>query len=350
MNNGPTNNGWMGMPAATCVNGPGRKAFAHAASALALALGIGFAQPAQASGPQPTLHLDASAAALGAALVLPGVAPAWIAAPDALAAACAAEAGAGIRVAVLAGSVPRLRDATCRRSAAAETLVLTLGHEALVFVVPSGLPVAPVDHVAFFRDFGAAAPRGAAPAGALLAPAVGSPSDALLARMVLEPGCVAALPIGAVPHAAAARTSFCAALREGGNVVRRRPGSAAESVAQIRAWGASAPAGAIAAVSLAEWIELTGVVTPVPLDGVLPTAANLAAGAYPASRPIRMAVVVPRAASQQARDSALDTGFALLAEGVIGPMGTLAGRGVTALPPAARVHARLRLIDFLEAP
>jgi len=168
--------------------------------------------------------------------------------------------------------------------------------------------------------------------------------------MVLEHGCVTALPMGAVPHAAAARSVFCAALSEGNNVARRRPGSAAEGVAQIRAWAASAPAGAIAAISLAEWIELTGVVTPVPLDGVLPTAANLAASIYPASRQIKLAFVVPRAASQPARNAALDTGFALLAEAVIGPLGTLAGRGVTSLPPATRVDARLRLVDFLEAP
>ena len=221
--------------------------------------------------------------------------------------ATAAEPDGAIRIALLAGSVPRLRDATCRRSAAAQTLVLTLGHEALVFVVPSGRPMVPLDSVTVFRAFGAAAPRGtAAAAGTLLAPAAGTPSDALLGAMVLEHGCVTALPMGAVPHAAAARSVFCAALSEGNNVVRRRPGSAAEGVAQIRAWAASAPAGAIAAISLAEWIELTGVVTPVPLDGVLPTAANLAAGIYPASRQIKLAFVVPRAASQPARNAALD--------------------------------------------
>lgn len=343
--------GRIRMPPATKVNGCRPGVIGRGVSALALALGIAFAPNAQAFSPQPVLHLDASAAALGAALALPADAPAWRATPDALATACTAEPDGAIRIALLAGSVPRLRDATCRRSAAAQTLVLTLGHEALVFVVPSGRPVVPLDSVAVFRAFGAAAPRGtAAAAGTLLAPAAGTPSDALLGAMVLEHGCVIALPMGAVPHAAAARSVFCAALSEGNNVVRRRPGSAAEGVAQIRAWAASAPAGAIAAISLAEWIELTGVVTPVPLDGVLPTAANLAAGIYPASRQIKLAFVVPLAASQPARNAALDTGFALLAEAVIGPLGTLAGRGVTSLPPATRVDARLRLVDFLEAP
>jgi hypothetical protein len=329
---------WIRTPPATNVNGCTAGVIGRGASALTLALGIAFASTAKAFSPQPVLHLDASAAALGAALALPADAPAWRAAPDALGTACTPEPGVAIRIALLAGSVPRLRDATCRRSAAAQTLVLTLGHEAL-------------DSVAVFRAFGAAAPRGtAAAAGTLLAPAAGTPSDALLGAMVLEHGCVTTLPMGAVPHAAAARSLFCAALSEGSNVVRRRPGSAAEGVAQIRAWAASALAGAIAAISLTEWIELTGVVTPMPLDGVLPTAAKLAADIYPASRQIKLAFVVPRAASQPARNAALDTGFALLAETVIGPLGTLAGRGITALPPATRVDARLRLVDFLEAP
>ena len=99
------------MPPATKVNGCRPGVIGRGVSALALALGIAFAPTAQAFSPQPVLHLDASAAALGAALALPADAPAWRATPDALATACTAEPGGAIRIALLAGSVPRLRDA-----------------------------------------------------------------------------------------------------------------------------------------------------------------------------------------------------------------------------------------------
>ena len=56
------------MPPATKVNGCRPGVIGRGVSALALALGIAFAPTAQAFSPQPVLHLDASAAALGAAV------------------------------------------------------------------------------------------------------------------------------------------------------------------------------------------------------------------------------------------------------------------------------------------
>ena len=58
------------MPPATNVNGCTAGVIGRGASALALALGIAFASTAQAFSPQPVLHLDASAAALGAAALV----------------------------------------------------------------------------------------------------------------------------------------------------------------------------------------------------------------------------------------------------------------------------------------
>lgn len=303
-------------------------------------------QPAQA---QPvTLHIDAAAAALRDGIALPAAAPAWSTAPDAIQAACATP-GAAIRLILVARGVPRLGSEACRRGGA-ELLVLTLGHQALVMVTPSGAAATSIDPAALFRAFAANAPAGT-PAGApaaLLAPAAGSRDDALFSALILESGCLAALPAAALPHDAAARATFCGALRNG--VPRRAAASLSEGVAQLRSWAAGAPPGAVAAIGMAEWRELAGAVLPLPVEGMLPTAANLHAGTYPAARPVQLLVVLPRAAGMRARDAALDIGFALLSEAVTGPMGSLAAQGVTAVAPAERVDARQRLTDMLGAP
>lgn len=317
-------------------------------AALVVALGLGTAGPAFAT-ERPLLHLDASAGALREGLSPAPGGAAWSASADALGAACAAQPAGAVRFALLSGRVPRLRAEACRRGADAEVLVLSLGREALVMAVPAGRPVPRLDADGIFRAFGANAPRGeaqAAPAS-LLAPPAGGAVAELFSAMVMEAGCVASLPAGNLPHDPAARAAFCGALRDGA-ATRRRAGSAAEGVAQLRAWAAAAPQGAVAAIGLGEWLELTGVVDPAPLDGTLPTVANLAAGLYPAAREVQLVVVLPRAATAQARATALDIGFALIGEGTIGPMGSLAARGVTALPAAERVDARLRLTEFLE--
>lgn len=102
-------------------------------------------------------------------------------------------------------------------------------------------------------------------------------------------------------------------------------------------------------MSLAEWLALAGSFTPLPLEGMLPTVANLSAGHYPAARRLDLAVVRPHAAGMRARTAALDLGFALIGEAMVGPTGALAGRGMATQPASYRVDARTRLAAFLEA-
>jgi hypothetical protein len=83
---------------------------------------------------------------------------------------------------------------------------------------------------------------------------------------------------------------------------------------------------------------------------VLPTAANVASGAYPAAEATTLVIVVPHDTPPGRRYAARRAVFELLSERSIGPDGNLAQAGLVPLAPTERVASRLRAVAFVESP
>lgn len=328
-----------------------------ASRTLLLALGlIALAAPVAAEAP---IALVADALAARIAQALPGGDGARIAAAGtALDTACAPEAGRVPRLALLPGPPGATAQATCRaRLPGASIEALPLGQLAIALAVPARDRVVGLEARDVFGAFAAVAPGGARPRAAswrdvrgdlpdtpprLLAPAADSPEAALLAVTILEPGCSAALG-PAAPFAAAARLAHCGQLRSDGAVHHRQDAT----LASLQDWARTAPAGAIAAVTLAELRALGGAALPLPLGGVVPTIEAITGGAYPAALPLTLAIVLPEGASAPARATLRDRLVDLLAESAIGPASRAAAAGLVPLRADARVGARLRLFNLI---
>src|SRR6185312_13211056 len=166
----------------------------------------------------------------------------------------------------------------------------------------------------------------------------------LLDTYVMEPACGRTSGVRA-PFERVSRSEFCGSLRGDGAIAQRKGNSG-----EIAAWAASAPAGQLAVVTLAELRKLDRFVVPVPLDDVLPTAANVESGRYPAAEKVVLLFVMPRDTRPTQRDAVRRAAFELLSESSIGPEGSLAQAGLIPLPPAERVAARSRAIAFVEHP
>ena len=269
--------------------------------------------------------------------------------------ACAA-AGAGVpRFALVAHVASRAALQACGRAAAAEVSSLDIGHQAVALVAPVGAPVWSVGTAALFRAIGEhggnrrpqiwsdvdpAFPH--LPIG-LLAPPPGSRAEALLEEQVMAAGCGTTDP--RLPFDLQERIAYCGKLRQDTTTVR-----STGNIDELEGWATSARPGQLAVVSLAELRQLSGRVVPLPIDGALPTADNLAAARYPAAAAITLLIVVPHAASQASRDAARRVAFDLLAESVIGPQGALASAVLVPLAPADRVAARSQAVAALEQP
>ena len=115
-------------------------------------------------------------------------------------------------------------------------------------------------------------------------------------------------------------------------------------------WAKSAASGQIAVVTVAELSQLDRPVVPLPLDGALPTAANIASGLYAAVEQVALLIVVPHAADHARRLQARSTVFGLLSESSIGPAGSLTPAGLIPLAPVERVSARSQATASLEQP
>ena len=159
----------------------------------------------------------------------------------------------------------------------------------------------------------------------------------------MEAACVAASPSASLPFDRAGRLAVCGALRKDPSVQPRQAGADA-----VAGWAKTAGSGAIALVSVSELPALDGIVVPLLIDNVAPPAANIAAGRYPAARPVTLMIVLPREADAIRRDLARKAAFDLMAEATIGPAGTLGNGGVIALPPAERLEARTKAVAFIE--
>jgi len=157
----------------------------------------------------------------------------------------------------------------------------------------------------------------------------------LFEDLVLESGCRDVKEMRLL-FEAGFRRSKCISLRTDGRVVE-----VAED--QTVATMMSSPPGTLAVVTFDEAMRSGGNLIAVPLDGVLPTIASIAAMDYDPSR-----VVYLYAKRQHARNKqgvSVVHGMAELlaeasSESATGPAGFLAGAGLVSLPPSERVLQR----------
>jgi phosphate transport system substrate-binding protein len=274
---------------------------------------------------------------------------------SASAAACATAPIGVPRLALLARSLTRSELDRCIQSASASVNIVEIGRQAVAVVVPINSPVWPVDAAVLFRALGqnggdtppAKTWSGISPTypnlpiGLLLPPST-SRSRYLFNALIMQPGCDQ-VASARTPFELKSRAGFCAGLRTDIQVSERTTG--VEGVAN---WAAAALPGQIAVVSVGELRQLDRRVVPLLLDGALPTAANIESGRYPAAARVELMIIMPSAATQSQRAGARSLVLNLLGEASIGPTGSLAPAGLIPLPPAERIAARSRGVDFLE--
>lgn len=337
-----------------------RSLLARCCSPLAIAAFMSFAavQPSGAASPSVALFADrdlGNAIAQAAQDAGANAAASIDVRPSASVAACASTPGTAPRLALLVNAPSRAELDRCAQATRAEVNIIEIGRQAVAFVAPMNSPVWSVDSAAVFRALGqnsGDAPKVTTwdqldpaypklPIGLLLPPA-NSRTLQLFSALIMEPGCDR-VATARTPFDQKARSTFCGALRNDIQVAQRKDG--AQDVAD---WAATAPAGQVAVVSVAELLQLDRRVIPLLLDGVLPTAANIESGRYPAADKVQLMIVVPNAASRSQRTAARDVAFNLLAEASIGPTGSLAPAGLIPLPPTDRIAARTQAVALLE--
>lgn len=275
--------------------------------------------------------------------------------PSARVAACASTPGSAPRLALLASAPSQAELIRCAQAIGAEANIFEIGRQAVALVVPVNSPVWSVNSASVFRALGqngSDTPRATTwnqvdpanpnlPIGVLRPPS-SSRTQQLFDALVMQTGCNQVATTRA-PFEQKARASFCGALRTDIQTAQRQDGT--EDVAN---WAAAAPLGQIAIVSISELRQLDGKVVPLLLDGVLPTAANIETGRYPAADKVQLMIVVPNAASRAQRTAARELALSLLAETSIGPSGSMAPAGLLPLPPTQRIAARTQAVAFLE--
>jgi PBP superfamily domain len=270
-------------------------------------------------------------------------------------AACTAAAGKAPRLALVSSRLSPAYVEACGRGANARVITIVLGYEAMAVVAPAKTPVWPITSAALFgaitghsqqprlpatwNELNASYPR--LPIGFLLAPA-GSADERLFETLVLAPPCSATAD-DKLPFDLGNRIRYCGAVRSDLPAIRR-----SSAAGDLAAWAASAPPGQLAVVRLAELRQLDGLAVPLPLDGQLPTAANIASGHYPAATTIELLIVAPRGGDAIGQEEARKLAFDLLAETSIGPEGSLVAAGLIPLAPAQRVVSRSEALKFLQ--
>jgi len=270
---------------------------------------------------------------------------------------CAEWRAGSPRLVIVAGQPTPMEIETCRQTAAAAVLAMTIGYQAIVFVTPASASAFAIHLPELFRALAQHAGDQPAPANwsdvdpslpnlsvGFLAPPVGSVASRLLSTYVMEPAC-SQLPDASVPFERASRLEYCGAVRNGPGIVRRP-----DTPTSLDDWAASASGGQLAAVNLAELRHLGRSVVALPLDDVLPTEANIEAGRYQAAEPVTVLIVMPHDNRSATPEATRQAAFERLSERVIGPAGSLALGGMIPLPPEDRVAVRSRAIGFLENP
>ena len=274
---------------------------------------------------------------------------------------CGPSAGTSGRAALLARAPTRIELDGCRKALGREPGLVVLGREAvavagrvgevLIPLTPSllfraiarkvpGPDGMPIENAARqWRDLDGSLP--AQPIGVLL-PGRDSPTWRVFSTTILDQGCRAVLGAD-LPFEARRRAEACALTREDG-VVRT-----VEADLERAGVLATAASGTLAVLPQAALRKPGAELTIMPVANQLPTAAKIAADAYPGSRAIYLAYVVPRGAmagGTQPSDLAVMLS-AVVAEDSIGPYGAMAATGLVPLAPADRVALRERLASDL---
>ena len=273
-------------------------------------------------------------------------------------AACTTLPGNRVRFALLARNPSQVEIDVCAGGSGADVLAVPVGFQAMALATPAKGVVFSVSSDDLFRALAANAAGArpttwdqlgagypAAPISVLAAPPGSITQQIFEARM--EAVCVGASPAAGMPFDRAGRLAYCGALRKDAST-QSRPGGVNAGTDAVAAWARTAGAGAIALVSVGELAALDGVVVPLLIDNMTPSAVNIAAGRYAAARPVTLMIVLPREADAARRDLARKAAFDLMSEAVIGPSGTLSAGGVIALQPADRLEARTRAVAFIE--
>ena len=269
-------------------------------------------------------------------------------------AACTTLPGNRVRFALLARNPSQAEIDVCAGGVRADVIAVPVGFQAMALATPANGVVFSVSSADLFRalranaagarpttwdQLGAGYPS--APIAVLAAPPGSITQQVFDARM--EATCFGTAPAAGMPFDRAGRLAYCGALRKDASVQPRPAGAGA-----VAAWAKTAGAGAVALVSVSELAALDGVVVPLLIDNVTPSAVNIAAGRYGAARPVTLMIVLPREADAARRDLARKAAFDLMAESMIGPGGALGGGGVIALQPADRLEARTKAVAFIE--
>jgi ABC-type phosphate transport system substrate-binding protein len=269
-------------------------------------------------------------------------------------AACTTLPGNRVRFALLPRNPSQVEIDVCAGGAGADVIAVPVGFQAMALATPAKGVVFSITSGDLFRALGANA-AGARPSawdqlgtGYPAAPVAVMPAlSGSVAQQIfearMEAVCVGASPSASMPFDRAGRLAFCGALRKDAAVQPRPAGADAVAV-----WAKTAGAGAVAVVSVSELAALDGVVVPLLIDNVTPSAVNIAAGRYAAARPVTLMIVLPRDADPIRRDVARRAAFDLMSEAMIGPSGALAASGVVALQAADRLEARTKAVAFIE--
>ncbi len=263
-----------------------------------------------------------------------------------LGALCAPRDGPLLRVALTTRPPSRWQHTACVAVAAAALSDRVVGHQVLLGFGGASAP--PLTAALLYRALAARVPDsagGLAPNRAtswrvldpslpdapirVLLPADGTAEARILRELVLYGGCVAASARAARPLLAEGCMAQCGDLR--GDVAAARATPEHGAAAWLREAGPSA----VALVGLATVAAEPELENALPLDGVAPGLASFADGSYRAALPVHLLVLQAGAAAEAA-----DAVRALTAESAIGPSGTLARRGLAALPAAGRVRLR----------
>ena len=269
-------------------------------------------------------------------------------------AACTTLPGNRVRFALLPRNPSQVEIDICAGGSGADVIAVPVGFQAMALATPAKGVVFSVSSPDLFRALAANAAGArptswdqlgpgypAAPISVLSAPSGSITQQVFEARM--EAVCVGAAPAASLPFDRAGRLAYCGALRKDTSAQPRPAGADA-----VATWARTAGAGAIALVSVGELAALGGVVVPLLIDNVTPSAVNIAAGRYGAARPVTLMIVLPREADAARRDLARKAAFDLTSEAMIGPSGALGTGGVVALQPADRLEARAKAVAFIE--
>lgn len=249
--------------------------------------------------------------------------------------------------------MPRSTFEHCQANGVAEIIEIRLGLDAVVLAARRGDPTTPLTSTQVYQAVAAELTEGEifAPNRAttwadvdpslprrdirLIVPEAQSGLRAQFDDLVLEAGCREVRAIRLL-FEAAYRRSKCVTLRNDGRVVAVR---SQDVMAALMA----SPPGTLAVMSFDQMMRSAGNAVPIPLDGVVPNSASVAAQEYDQTRPIFL--YAKRQHNRNSQGIGVVRGVREMlieatTEQAFGPGGYLTTAGLVPLPPAERTHQR----------